>query len=147
MIWQDVLINRSLTEQELASGLATIFAVDPASISVVDEIVALTDDDLAPIQILGERSPMAGEFSLLLTVILRTPSLQVFAEERGDLPLLQSLCDVWNVDALVDDGTVNPYRWLLLRPRQEPQVVKIDADQLAEHDAYVLVRQPVASAG
>jgi hypothetical protein len=139
MIWEDFVINRKISDQEIVAGLVAVFGVSPDAVLILPDPMMLADPHLCldGIQLICSRSELPGDFVLLLDLILRTPESNAFAAECGDRPLLQTLVDALDVEALADDGTINPYSWLHFRPHQEPRQAKLDLDQLDHHDAYV----------
>src|SRR5688572_15116065 len=115
MIWQEILITRDVSEQEIAAALASVFNFPQHRVLVVADLGTyagtLTDD----IGIRCERRPVAGDFVLHLSIYLRDADFEQFVEAHEDVVLVGRMCRIWDCAALVSDDSVNPYSWLLVR--------------------------------
>jgi hypothetical protein len=147
-MWQDFVIDRRLSDDDVASGFSRSFGVAPETVMVLRDLdmLARPELNLNGVTVICTCIDLCGDFVMSVEVILRTPELDALVAQRGDLPLLQELCEFWNVEGLADDGSPSATSWLHLRPGQSPEQAYIDPDQLDDHDAFVLIRESVATA-
>lgn len=142
MIWQDIAIDRRVSHDDVTQALASVFGVPAASIYVVAErqFVDASQEVIEQAAVVCIVQEGQGEFPEQLEIIINSPRLKHLISDCGDLPLMQALVDALAVAAIVDDGSANPYRWLLLQPGQPAVPALLDADALDDHNAFVLAR-------
>lgn len=143
MIGHDILVNRRLSEDEIRDAIATTLGVSPEAIFVFDGDAGPPHDDADGTSITVMHVATDGDFVMLLNVDARTPERATWAESLDPVLTIQRFCDYLGVEAIVDDGTADPYAGLYLRPGHLPQLVEFDVDEL-DADRYVLVRQPAS---
>lgn len=137
MLWQDILIDRRLTDQEITDALAGTFAVNPADVQVIEDIADPSITIRDGIRVLCEAVPVEGDFVLKLALYLRDEALEQLTVSRDDRKLIGQFCLLGNCVALMDDGEIDPYRWLLVRGVADTQPVYLDAEAM-DHGRYIL---------
>jgi len=74
MNWQDILVNRILSDEEIKAGLCHIFNIRYSEIMITGELPA---EPLSPnIRVLCEKSETEGDFTALLSVYIRDEKLE-----------------------------------------------------------------------
>lgn len=145
MIRREILINRELSEDEIRAAASTALDVSPEVIYIFDGEAGppTNDDDGTTITIMHVATE--GDFVMLLSTDPRTSDTAAWAESLDPVAIAQRFCEIANVDVIIDDGSISPYSWLLLRPGAPATNVYFDDDEL-DADHYVLARQPATAA-
>ena len=135
MIWTDLLADRCMNPAEISEALATVFNLDSHQVEVVSEIGA-TRQGRSP-NLLCEVQPVQGDFCLRLTLYTR----EGWSPEPGEpLAAIARLSELLQCRCLTDDGSADPYRWLLISGRDDHQLVSLDIDKADETGEYNLIR-------
>jgi hypothetical protein len=145
MIGRDILINRELTEDQIRAAAAAALEVSPGVIYIFDGDAGppTNDEDGTIVTIMHVAT--SGDFVMLLSTDPRTPETAAKAQPMDPVAIAQRFCEIATVDVIIDDGSIDPFSWLLLRPGAPATIVRFDADQLDAH-RYVLARQPATAA-
>ena len=146
MIWRDLLIDRRPRDNELQHTLAQVFQISPAEVSLFGDYSELLAPEPAGLRLLCERLPVDGEFRMKLGIMPIHPDQEAFVRVHDDVDLLTTLCQVLAVRGLVDDGSVNPYAFLLIDADGVISHTVLDSEQLDLYEQYVLLPQ-VAEVG
>ncbi len=141
MIWRDILIDRRPADSELRHALAQVFKIAPAGVALFGDYSELLAPESPGTRLLCERLLVAGEFRMKLGIMPVHPEQEAFVRECDDLALLFELCQILAVRGLIDDGSTNPYAFLLLDPSGAVSYTALDAEQLDLNDRYVLLPQ------
>jgi hypothetical protein len=132
MIWQEFLVARNLTENEIANAIAQLFLIPLTDVLVVDDIVKT--DVSERIRVLCERMSVEGDFSIRLSIYLRDSNL-----EQSDSTLkIGQFCQLLNCQCLVSDESVNPYQWRLVQSSETWKLVYLDPKLLDENEEYII---------
>jgi len=108
MNWQDILVNRILSDEEIKAGLCHIFNIHYSEIMITEEVPV---EPLSPnIKVLCEKSETEGDFTTLLSVYVRDENL----EDSDVLYSVGRFCKKLGCLCLITDNSVNPYSWILL---------------------------------
>lgn len=142
MIWEDILITRSVSEREIAAALAAVFNIEQDRVMAIPGIFNYDGEVADEIGILCEHRPVTGDFVLHLSIYLRDDALECFAEAHEVGVLVGQMCRIWSCAALVSDDSIDPYSWLLVRGPDDIQPVQIDSEILDDDDAWVLASVP-----
>lgn len=135
MNWQDLLINKPVSVSEIINGLSDIFNVSVSDILVVHEIPS---KPLPPnIKVLGELSTITGDFEIMLSIYLRTEELLKKSSEVSTL--VEQFCEKLNCYCLIDDNSVNPCSWLMIKGHQRFERVYLDPEKM-DNERYIIVR-------
>lgn len=65
-MWNDLLIDRNLSRDEVVAAISQVFSVSPADVLLVDDIAEAEVSE--HIRLLCERMPVRGDFSMKLIV-------------------------------------------------------------------------------
>jgi hypothetical protein len=132
MIWQEFLVDRNLTENEIANAIAQLFSIPLTDVLVVDDIVETDVSDR--VRVLCERMSVEGDFSIRLSIYLRDSNL-----EQSDSTLkIGQFCELLNCQCLVSDESVNPYQWRLVQSSETWKLVYLDPKKLDENEEYII---------
>jgi hypothetical protein len=132
MIWQEFLVDRNLTENEIANAIAQLFSIALTDVLVVDDIVETDVSDR--VRVLCERMSVEGDFSIRLSIYLRDSNL-----EQSDSTLkIGQFCELLNCQCLVSDESVNPYQWRLVQSSETWKLVYLDPKKLDENEEYII---------
>lgn len=131
MIWQEFLVDRNLTENEIANAIAHLFLIPLTDVVVVDDIAETDVSDQA--RVLCERMSVEGDFSIRLSIYLRDSNL-----EQSDSTLkIGQFCELLNCQCLVPDMSVNPYQWRLVQSSENWKLVYLNPKLLDENEEYI----------
>jgi hypothetical protein len=86
-----------------------------------------------------------GDFMLGLQLYVLNEQLEHWLGEQDDCVLIGRFCEIAHCSALVDDGSANPYSWLLIRATGTIQPVLLDSERL-DQDEYVVIADIPADA-
>lgn len=132
MIWQEFLVDRNLTENEIANAIANLFLIPLTDVLVVDDIVET--DVSERVRVLCERMSVEGDFSIRLSIYLRDSNL-----DQSDSTLkIGQFCELLNCQCLVSDESVNPYQWRLVQSSETWKLVYLDPTLLDENEEYII---------
>lgn len=132
MIWQEFLVDRNLTENEIANAIAQLFSIALTDVLVVDDIVETDVSD--QVRVLCERMSVEGDFSIRLSIYLRDSNL-----EQSDSTLkIGQFCELLNCQCLVSDESVNPYQWRLVQSSETWKLVYLNPKKLDENEEYII---------
>lgn len=132
MIWQEFLVDRNLTENEITNAIAKLFLVPLTDVLVIDDIA---ETDISErVRVLCERMSVEGDFSMRLSIYLRNSNL-----EQSDSTLkIGQFCELLNCQCLVPDESVNPYQWRLVQSSEDWKIVYLDPKILDENEEYII---------
>lgn len=134
MIWQDVLVDRALTDHEIITTLADLFSLTPVEVLLVAEIPLLPIGEHT--RILCERTSMLGEFPLMLSIYLRDKRLELLDRST----LLRQFCGKLCCRCFVGDDSPNPYSGILFQAAGPPEHVFLNSEKLDYSDEYIIQR-------
>lgn len=132
MIWQEFLVDRNLTENEIANAIAKLFLVPLTDVLVIDDIAET--DVSERVRVLCERMSVEGDFSMRLSIYLRDSNL----EQIDSTLKISQFCELLNCKCLVTNESVNPYQWWLVQGSQSWKLVYLDPKRLDENEEYIL---------
>lgn len=154
MVWTDLEMERVVSDEQLQHAFSAVFGVSPTEVAVTEDLFTvsdsvreaiLADDHLGEAPIYLERSRTPGDFPFHVMVVLRKAELEAMVKGWDrEVAMIQRLADELGVRMLISDDDVNPYTWILVTPHAAMTPVRVDADQLDDHDALVLA-EPAAS--
>lgn len=108
MLWEDVVIDRNVRNEDLQRTFSRVFDIDASELFVTGDIEGATIAD--NVRVLLATSPVSGDFSLKISIYLRD-NLMVPVDR---LACLKRICLELRCRCLVSDDTLNPLRMLLL---------------------------------
>lgn len=132
MIWQEFLVDTTLTDAEVRDGLGQLFQVPHQNILVTDDIAEV--EVTTQVQILCEITPVSGDFSLKVSVYLRDPDLEQYGNELN----IKQLCGILRCKCLLPDTSPNPYSWHLIEGLDNEWQVYLDPIKLDENEEYCI---------
>ena len=128
-MWQDVIISRLLSKEEIKKGLCTIFPVKANEILVVDNIESIQGYLGEDIRILCQTWLSKVEFPFSISIYLRDQSLIPNENKlQHDIDKIGEFCETLICEAIIGDESVNPYSWLLIRSRVDYRQTFINLD-------------------
>jgi hypothetical protein len=139
MTWQDILIERLVTEDEIVDALAKAFELPTASVGVIG---ATTIADSDSWEIVFERWETEGDFAVHVHVALRTEVSIALAECHGDIEIVGRIARTLNSACFIGDDDINPFTGLLIRGPHDVRPARLDA-QAEDEGVYRLA--PVAA--
>lgn len=144
MNWIDVAFDCIPADDDLRQAWAVAFGVGSERVAVVSDIAEEDPWTDPRVRIALERFRRPGEFPLQVTVLLRGPEMTARVAERQDTRVGR-VCAELGCRALTSNESVNPYEWTLHTPDGMTTEVYVDAKQLDDAGAFVLLRQPAAT--
>lgn len=141
MIWTDFLIDRCPGHDEVKEALVAILNLDSHQVEVVSEVGAARRGRVP--DLLCEVQHVQGDFCLRLTLYTR----EGWVPEPGEsLVAMARLSEMLQCRCLTDDGSADPYTWLLVSGRDDYRQVRLDIDKADETNEYTLVRSEQSTA-
>lgn len=133
MPWRQVYLNRSLTDNEIIDGLASLFQVKTEQIKLSKENtnwLAVTDDSTRVACVVFY---FQGSFPVGLDII----PLETTRKLENDLEAVGTLCESLNCHAVFwgNTRTLNPYVAMYIKGRNRYQLVLLDPEKL-DQDEY-----------
>ncbi len=139
MTWQDILIERLVTDDEIAAALAIAFELSTASIGVIGT-TRIADNDSR--EIVFERWETEGDFAVHIHVALRTEISIALTERLGDIKIVGRIAKSLDSACFIGDDDINPFTGLLIRGPHDVRPARLDA-QAEDEGVYRLA--PVAA--
>lgn len=131
----DILAERRLTREELTAALSSLLSLPPEKIVTYNDWQELPEKPDQTNLYCRFWHPQGGEFHTVIDLpdsllhgLPRNPTASRFAELLG--------CRL-----LVDDGSVNPYAYILYDPSGAVEFVHIDSGEAGERDEIVIYRE------
>lgn len=126
-----LLLSRVVEQDVFVAVLAKFYGVSPAEVFVGERDEDLVDAPPdSPVMVIQRTAE--GEYPLWLEVFSRR-------EPSSDAELAAAFVAECGVDALISDWTPNPYQWIrVCAPHARQVLVYVDADQLDDHNAFVV---------
>ena len=138
MIWEDMLIERSLTDDQIQCAIAEVFEVPPSEVERIgDDLGSATDGDLP--RVVYRRWPATGDFLSRVEASVDDDQVRPVLLGQGHLGLVSRLSLAWKSPVLIGDDSVDPSAWLLMSGPDRIQLVHIDLGE-EEDDVYRLLR-------
>jgi len=132
MIWEEVLIDRNLTDEEIITGISKVFSVSKTDILIVDDIAEIHVGER--FRIVCERTLVKGDFPLKLSIYLYDAKLA----QLNAKVIIGRFCDILHCKCLIPDNSSNPYSMLLIQGSNKQQIVLLDPIRLDEDEEYIL---------
>ena len=133
MMWNDLLIDRDISKDEVVTAISQVFSVSPANVLVVDDIAEAEVSE--HIRLLCERMPVQGGFSMKLSIYIRDSKL----EQLDPKSTIRQFCGVLHCKCLISDSSVNPFSMLLVQESEDIQPVALDPERLDENEEYIII--------
>ena len=103
MGWKLFLVDRDLSNHEIATTFAEIFEITEDDVIVFEEVEVFGDNLSDNIQLICERTSVKGDFQLLLTIYLQGYELEEIAEKMGELEIIGSFSEILGCNCLILD--------------------------------------------
>lgn len=130
----DVLIDRVLSDGEVASSLNQLFSASQGEVLVVDDI-ASPNLKLTPlVKVICEKRQVKGSFPTALSFYIHDEKIRRLDEQQ----VIKQLCVLLNCSCLISDNSNNPYSWLLAQATGSTQHVSLDPVMLDDEEAYII---------
>jgi hypothetical protein len=135
VVWEDFLVDRVLTGEEISRGVSHAFGVSPHAVLVVP---ALGPIDLPDgIRILVAAREVSGDFRMYISVVPQWRPLDV----GDEFSVVVQLARFWGCLCLVSDDSINPYRWIVVDAQGRRSPVALDVEELDVRERFVLSRE------
>ncbi|HET7037470.1 MAG TPA: hypothetical protein VFI42_17425 [Thermomicrobiaceae bacterium] len=137
MLWQDMLLGRWVSKHDLVAALAAAFGLTPEQISVVDDLQKAPELIGPDTSLLVQRTRIAGDFPLYLSLYPRTAQLRRLQGDRVELGVIHRIAAALQTSILIGAGELGDEQWLLVEP--DGTIASALLDQAAlDEDRYVL---------
>lgn len=133
MIWNEFLVDRNLSKDELEATISQVFSVSPREILVVNDIAEAKVDK--NIRIICERLPLRGDFLMRLSIYLHDSQLKQLDPKL----VIKQFCCILHCKCLISDDSVNPFTMLLVQESKDIQPVALDPEKLEENQEYIMI--------
>jgi hypothetical protein len=131
MIWLDATPERPMDATLLKNALAAMLLVDTSAIDVVNDLSQAQDKAVLCVIYEGDGSDFSEVISIYVKEELTPPSLLEGGAQIAKFAQTSIL--------LPNDESADPYSFVLASPSGSLVNVRVDADQLDQHDRYVIV--------
>ncbi len=139
MIWRTILVDQWIDAPVLRAAVADALGVSEGDVAVADEpaeIIAVPEAT----RVLLERTRQHRAFPTQILAILRDPALERRLD--GFLPTLAAATDLahrLDRTILVDDGLIEPWEMVRVRPDGTADIVAVDSEETGDVDSVVIV--------
>ncbi len=133
MIWNDLLVDRNLSKDEIEATISQVFSVSPTDVLVVDDIAETEVSE--HIRVLCECLPARGDFLMKLFIYVRDSKL---AQLNPEL-IIKQFCCILHCKCLISDDSVNPFTMLLVQESKDIQPVALAPEKLEENEEYIMI--------
>ena len=143
MLWEDLVLDRSIPDRPLQQALGATFGVAPEAVRVVEPMDYANAGEDASLAVLVVRTPLAGEFPLQAGVYLRDEEVETRLGAPAErLARVKHLCELLHCTALMSDESLDPYSWLRVGASGAVESVTLDADRLDREEFAVVSARP-----
>lgn len=134
MIWNEFLVDRNLSKDELRATISQLFSVAPIDVLVVNDIAEAKVGK--NIHIICERLPVRGDFLIRLSVYIHDSQLAQLEPEL----IIKQFCCILHCKCLISDDSVNPFTMLLVQESKDIQLVSLDPQRLEVNEEYIMIK-------
>lgn len=127
----DLLISRVATDSEVIVALSAALRLTHEEIAVIDKFPLEAFG--AAVKVMCIKVEVEGEFRLKLSIDLFSDEIMVPREQ-----VAREIAYRLDVSVLLDDGSPNPYRMLLVKSGEAPEIAYLHADD-ADEGVYRLI--------
>lgn len=131
MFWEDILVDRMLTSDEIKAAISNSFLIAMTEVLVVDDIADTIVTE--QVRVLCEQIPTRGDFLMKLSIYLRDPSLERFDHKQ----VIGKLCNLLDCKCLISDNSDNPYSMLQIEGETSQRNIFLKPELLDEEE-YVI---------
>ena len=124
MTWNDLLVDRNLSKDEIRATISQVFSVSLIDVLVVDDIAETEVSE--HIRVLCECLPAQGDFSMKLFIYVRDSKL---AQLNPEL-IIKQFCCILHCKCLISDDSINPFTMLLVQESKDIQPVSLAPERL-----------------
>jgi hypothetical protein len=145
MGWKLFLVDRVLSNDEIASTFAEIFDLESDDVMVI-EAEEETDDELPEnILILCERSPVKGDFQICLSIYPQDDELEkIVNKNNDDIEVIKRFADILECNCLIVDPhqeDLNDEDACLFIQGLEGYIEEVDLDpEYLDKDEYIILK-------
>lgn len=132
MIWLDAAVERRVTATLPKNALAAVLDVDISAIEIVNDLSQAQDKTVLCVMYEGNGDDFSQVISIYVQDGLTPPSLLEGGSKIAEF--------VQTAILLPNDDSADPYSFVLASPSGLLISVLVDADQLDQHDRYVIAR-------
>lgn len=136
-MWQDIIISRILTKNEIVKGLCTVFPVAVSEILIGKDINDVQYAMRDSIRIVCQTWISKTEFPFSMSIYLRDQSLLPQANKlHHDIYKVGEFCETLSCESIIGDDTINPYSWILIKSRNGYSPIYIDIEAFDCREPY-----------
>ena len=145
MVWEDVLLGREASADELRQALSEVLAILPHQVAVTSDVTAMTGEQLAAARVIAEVRPRQGQYPQQISLYLRDAEVEnTVSETRTTLEAMRRLCVLLESDCLVSDEDSSPYSMWRVTPHGNIEAVKLDDDAYQRDEILVASTRPLS---
>jgi hypothetical protein len=122
MIWEEVFVDRRLSNFEILEALSSLMNLEPEYISILTLDEWLDKEKSDNRRVICEITIYYGEFPMRLSLYLRDLSLK----PTDTLAAIGELCECLGCRGLIGDDSPNPGSYLLITAPQEHRNVLLE---------------------
>ncbi len=138
MLWEELLLDRPVSDESLVRALSVALGLPEESIRVLDDVAKAPDVTACEPRLLVERSALPGDFPLQIGLYVRDAELEPRLQPQSErLARVKRLCGLLDAAGLLSDESPSPFFWLRVHPTGAVDAVTLDADHL-DRDEYVV---------
>ena len=143
MLWEDLVLDRSIPDRPLQEALAATFGVAPEVVRVVESLDDADAGESTKLAVLVERTLLAGEFPLQASIYLRDAELELRLSAPAErVARVKQFCELLHCSALMSDESLDPYSWLRVGASGVVEMVTLDAGRLDQDEFAVVSARP-----
>ena len=130
MIWQDVVIQRPLGDQEIVKGLAAGFGINPHEVLVHWGFDDFPEPNGAVVVCVASERAEGFRSVISLYTYFDSP------REDDSVVVMREFARVAQTECLLSDDSPNPYTMIHIHPSGEVVSVWLDVDRLDDKGEY-----------
>jgi len=133
MVWQDIIINRKLTKEEIIKSLSSAFNINYDEIYIVKTIEDLSHTIDEKYKIVTKVSIINLDYKMILTIFIRDESL--FPDD--DIEIAGKISDKLKCKILLSDDDINPNTMVEVQGSDNYKKVTINYEAYEKAEDYL----------
>jgi hypothetical protein len=140
MGWSDFILERSVTNEDLAEAIARVVGLSAQAVSITSEVPER--DPGNDFEVWGTTTALAGDFK---TAVALYPQSEAVVRRVSGRRLIEELSLALGCRSLMPDDTPNLYRMMLIEGPGAGRCVLLDPEKLdQEEPEYSIKREDTA---
>ncbi|MBK5074154.1 hypothetical protein I2492_14165 [Budviciaceae bacterium CWB-B4] len=128
----DLILEKNPTKSQLKSALSKSFDIKEENIYLSEDIEDFPSSDDNELWCVTYEKE--GDFLLLCNFFIGEES-----QKNPPNIITKKICHMLDSKALIDDGRINPYTWLMVLPDGSEKLIKLDPDEM-NNERYFIVK-------